>query len=196
MKDERHVFFEDVREKAITARSSKKKPHRGGCRIPQYTAKEIREMSGPVHKIDLGKPIAYADFKAQPETLQKEYVKNILANYKVGMSAIAELLGVPVSTCTSRLHKLGFSFPRGFKPIREDLERFREDFGLTERVAPTKKMTLENVQLCFTGIFDAGQLAKQLRAFVPENQLCRISIAVEVVEPEPSATEPATVESA
>ena len=153
-------------------------------------------MSGPVHKIDLGKPIAYADFKAQPETLQKEYVKNILANYKVGMSAIAELLGVPVSTCTSRLHKLGFSFPRGFKPIREDLERFREDFGLTERVAPTKKMTLENVRLCFTGILDAGQLAKQLRAFVPENQLCRISIAVEVVEPEPSATEPATVESA
>lgn len=149
-------------------------------------------MSGPVHKIDLGKPIAYADFKAQPETLQKEYVKNILANYKVGMSAIAELLGVPVSTCTSRLHKLGFSFPRGFKPVREDLERFREDFGLTERIAPTKKMTLENVQLCFTGIFDAGQL----RAFVPENQLCRISIAVEVVEPEPSATEPATVESA
>lgn len=153
-------------------------------------------MSGPVHKIDLGKPIAYADFKAQPETLQKEYVKNILANYKVGMSAIAELLGVPVSTCTSKLHKLGFSFPRGFKPVREDLERFREDFGLTERVAPTKKMTLENVQLCFTGILDTGQLAKQLRAFVPENQLCRISIAVEVVEPEPSATEPATVESA
>ena len=153
-------------------------------------------MSGPVHKIDLGKPIAYADFKAQPETLQKEYMKNILANYKVGMSAIAELLGVPVSTCTSRLHKLGFSFPRGFKPVREDLERFREDFGLTERVAPTKKMTLENAQLCFTGILDAGQLAKQLRAFVPENQLCRISIAVEVVEPEPSATEPATVESA
>lgn len=53
-------------------------------------------------------------------------------------------------------------------------------------------MTLENVQLCFTGILDAGQL----RTFVPENQLCRISIAVEVVEPEPSATEPATVESA
>lgn len=99
-------------------------------------------MSGPVHKIDLGKPIAYADFKAQPETLQKEYVKNILANYKVGMSAIAELLGVPVSTCTSKLHKLGFSFPRGFKPVREDREdlgRFREDFCLTERVAPTKK---------------------------------------------------------
>jgi len=55
-------------------------------------------------------------------------------------------------------------------------------------------MTLENVQLCFTGILDAGQLAKQLRTFVPENQFCRISIAVEVVEP--SATEPATMESA
>lgn len=85
------------------------------------------------------KPTKTNGNKAQPETLQKEYVKNILANYKVGMSAIADLLGVPVSTCTSRLHKLGFSFPRGFKPVREDLERFREDFGLTERVAPTKK---------------------------------------------------------
>ena len=49
-------------------------------------------------------------------------------------------------------------------------------------------MTLENVQLCFTGILDVGQL----RAFVPENQLCRISIAVEVVESEPSATYSAT----
>ena len=57
-------------------------------------------------------------------------------------------------------------------------------------------MTLENVQLCFTGILDAGQLAKQLRAFVPENLLCRISIAVEVVEPVLSVTEPATVECA
>ena len=139
MKDERHVFFEDVHEKAITARSAKKRVSHSGCRLPQYTTKEIREMHGPVHKIDLDKPIAYTDFKAQPETLQKEYVKNILANYKVGMSAIAELLGVPVPTCTYKLHKLGFSFPIGFRPAREDLERFREDFGLTERVAPTKK---------------------------------------------------------
>ena len=152
-------------------------------------------MSGPTYTLNLKKRITYAEFKALPEGLQKSYVQNILANYKVGMSAIADLLGVPVSTCTSRLHKLGFSFPRGFKPVREDLERFREDFGLTERVAPTEKMTLENVQLRFTGILDAGQLAKQLRAFVPENQPCRISIAVEVVEPEPSATEPATEES-
>lgn len=137
MKDEEYLFREDVREKAITARSAHKRPRRSGCRMPQYTAKELREMNGPTYTVNLGKPIAYKEFKALSESLQKEYLKDIFAKYNVGMSAVAELLGVPVSTCTSKLHKLGFTFPRGFKPSKEDLERFRADFGLAD--APAKK---------------------------------------------------------
>lgn len=89
------------------------------------------------YTVNLGKPIAYKEFKALSESLQKEYLKDIFAKYNVGMSAVAELLGVPVSTCASKLHKLGFTFPRGFKPSKEDLERFRADFGLAD--APAKK---------------------------------------------------------
>lgn len=44
MRDEEYLFKEDVREKAITARSAKKRPRHSGCRLPQYTAKEMREM--------------------------------------------------------------------------------------------------------------------------------------------------------
>lgn len=80
------------------------------------------------------------------------------------------------------------------EPTKDDLERFREDYGISAN-APTKKITLENFSFCFSGAFNAASFVKQIKAFVPEGQLLRVSVAVEVVEPEPSATEPATEES-
>ena len=165
MRDEEYLFKEDVREKAITARSAKKRPRHSGCRLPQYTAKEMREMSGPTYTLNLKKRITYAEFKALPEGAVGVY-----------------------------LSKRGFSFKRGFQPTKNDLERFREDYGISAK-APTKKITLENFSFCFSGAFNAASFVKQIKAFVPEGQLLRVSVAVEVVEPEPSATEPATEES-
>jgi hypothetical protein len=194
MKDEKYVFFEDVKEKAITARSSKKRPRRSGCRLPQYTAKEMREMSGPTYTINLKRRISYTEFKALPESLQKDYVQNIVDKYGVGPSALAELMGANAGAVGVYLSKRGFSFKRGFQPKKEDLERFREDYGISAN-APTKKITLENFSFCFSGAFNVASFVKQIKAFVPEGQLLRVSVAVEVVEPEPSATEPATEES-
>ena len=194
MKDEKYVFFEDVKEKAITARSSKKRPRRSGCHLPQYTAKEMREMSGPTYTINLKRRITYTEFKALPESLQKDYVQNIVDKYGVGPSALAELMGANAGAVGVYLSKRGFSFKRGFQPKKEDLERFREDYGISAN-APTKKITLENFSFCFSGAFNVASFVKQIKAFVPEGQLLRVSVAVEVVEPEPSATEPATKES-
>lgn len=182
MKDEEYIFKEDVREKSITARSARKRPRHSGCRLPQYTAKELRKMNGPTYTINLGKPIAYKEFKALSESLQKEYLKDIFSKYNVGMSAVAELFGVPVSTCTSKLHKLGFTFPRGFKPNKEDLERFRADFGLAD--APAKKIALRNISVGFSGVYDSRIIAQQLKSFDLEGEECRITVVVEVVRPE------------
>ena len=132
--------------------------------------------------VNLGKPIAYKEFKALSESLQKEYLKDIFAKYNVGMSAVAELLGVPASTCTSKLHKLGFTFPRGFKPSKEDLERFRADFGLAD--APAKKIALRNISIGFSGVYDSRLIAQQLKSFDLEGEACRITVVVEVVRPE------------
>lgn len=85
MRDEEYLFKEDVREKAITARSAKKRISHSGCRLPQYTAKEMREMSGPTYTLNLKKRITYAEFKALPEGLQKSYVQNIVDKYRVGL---------------------------------------------------------------------------------------------------------------
>lgn len=194
MRDEEYLFKEDVREKAITARSAKKRPRHSGCRLPQYTAKEMREMSGPTYTLNLKKRITYAEFKALPEGSQKSYVQNIIDKYRVGPSALAELMGANAGAVGVYLSKRGFSFKRGFQPTKDDLERFREDYGISTN-APTKKITLENFSFCFSGAFNAASFVKQIKAFVPEGQLLRVSVAVEVVEPEPSATEPAIEES-
>ncbi len=186
MRDEEYLFKEDVREKAITARSAKKRPRHSGCRLPQYTAKEMREMSGPTYTLNLKKRITYAEFKALPEGLQKSYVQNIVDKYRVGPSALAELMGANAGAVGVYLSKRGFSFKRGFQPTK--------DYGISAN-APTKKITLENFSFCFSGAFNAASFVKQIKAFVPEGQLLRVSVAVEVVEPEPSATEPATEES-
>lgn len=112
MRDEEYLFKEDVREKAITARSAKKRPRHSGCRLPQYTAKEMREMSGPTYTLNLKKRIAYAEFKALPEGLQ-----NIIDKYRVGPSALAELMGANAGAVGVYLSK------RGFQPTKDDLER-------------------------------------------------------------------------
>lgn len=184
MKDEEYIFREDVREKAITARSAKKRSRRSGSRFPHYTEKEVRAMSGPTYTVKMGKPMSYEAFKALPESLQKDYIKDILSKYNVGTGAIAEVFGIAGTTCTTKLHKLGFRFPKGFKPNRDDLARLREDFGL----APTKKTTLESVSFSFSGAFDPANFVRQLKVFIPEGKALKVSVVVEVAESESSTT--------
>ena len=52
--------------------------------------------------------------------------------------ALAELMGANAGAVGVYLSKRGFSFKRGFQPTKDDLERFREDYGISAN-APTKK---------------------------------------------------------
>ena len=103
-------------------------------------------MSGPTYTINLKRRISYTEFKALPESLQKDYAQNIVDKYGVGPSALAELMGANAGAVGVYLSKRGFSFKRGFQPKKEDLERFREDYGISAN-APTKKITLENFSI-------------------------------------------------
>lgn len=188
MKDETYTFFEDVREKSKTARSAHARPQRGKSRFKQYTAKEVREMSDPDYSVKLGKRMTFQELKALPEGLQQEYIKDILARYKVGATAIAEVLDAHPQACLKHLKALGFTFPRGGRRSEAELERLRADFGICVAQAPTKKTTLQNLVFSFCGDFDPASFASQLSVFIPLGQALRVSVAVEVVQPEPSAT--------
>lgn len=174
MKDETYTFFEDVREKSKTARSAHARPQRGKSRFKQYTAKEVREMSGPDYSVKLGKRMTFQELKALPESLQQEYIKDILARYKVGATAIAEVLGAQPQACLKHLKALGFTFPRGGRRSEAELERLRSDFGICVAQAPTKKKK----QLCKISLFPSAAtstlraLCRSLAPSFPWDRLC------------------------
>lgn len=45
-------------------------------------------------------------------------------------------------------------------------------------------MTLQNISLVFSGVYAPDAFAKQLSAFLPKGQDLRVSLVVEVVEPD------------
>lgn len=132
MTDEEYIFKQDVREKAITARSSHKvgSARRRKCSFStdHMTTKEWEKMNGPVYRITPGEAMPWASFKVLPETLQKKYIECILEKYKVGPNAIARMFGISKPYCGERLRKLGFTFSGHTTPT--ETERFLTDYKL------------------------------------------------------------------
>lgn len=182
MKDEAYVFYEDVREKSITARGARNRPNRRTLRVPNYTKKELEAMNGQAISINLNNAISYKYFKTLPESLKKEYIQNLIDKYDAGPTEIARLLGMGVKNCSAQLRNLGFKFNRGHRQSAENVKRMRADYGtlITTAEAPTKKMALQNVSFTFSGPFDAGELTKQLSAIIPEGQETCLSINAEI----------------
>lgn len=143
MTDEAYLFKQDVREKAITARSSHKvgSARRRKCSFStdRMTRKEWEKMNGPIHRITPGEPMPWAAFKALPDTLQKKYVECILEKYKVGPNAIGRMFGISGTYCGNYLRGLGFTFSG--RTSRAETERFLADYGQTppEESAADKK---------------------------------------------------------
>ena len=184
MKDEIYVFYEDVKEKSITARGAHSRPSRRKLRAPNYTKKELQKMTGQVNSINLNAVMPYAYFKTLPESLKKEYIQNLISKYDAGPTEIARVLGMGVKNCSVQLRNLGFTFNRGHRQSAENVKRMRTDYGISTATvaAPTKKMALQNVSFTFSGVFDASELTKQLSAVIPDGQTVCLSIIAEIKE--------------
>ena len=95
-------------------------------------------MSGPTYTLNLKKRITYAEFKALPEGLQKSYVQNIVDKYRVGPSALAELMGANAGAVEQERLFLQARFsayegrpreiPRGLRYQRECADK-KNNFG-------------------------------------------------------------------
>ena len=136
MTDEAYLFKQDVREKAITARSSHKvgSSRRRKCRFSsdRLTKKEWEKLNGPIHTITPGVAMTWEAFKAVPDTLQKKYIEGILEKYKVGPNAIARMFGISGTYCGNYLRGLGFSFSG--HTTASETARFLRNYGKTEEV--------------------------------------------------------------
>lgn len=185
MTDEAYIFKQDVREKAITARSSHKigSSRRRKCSFStdRMTRKEWEKMNGPIYRITPGEPMPWEAFKALPDTLQKKYVECILEKYKVGPNAIARMFKISGAYCGNYLRGLGFSFSGHTTP--SETARFLQDYGQTEELAPEpaadKKNTgVERLSLTFSGGFSPEEIAARLAGFFELGQAVTVTVEV------------------
>jgi len=194
MTDEAYLFLEDVREKAIPARSSHNSGNsrRRKCRLSSdgMTKREWEKMNGPIRQIKLGEAMTWEAFKVLPETLQRTYIERILDKYKVGPNAIARLFGISSGYCSVKLRKLGFTFPERTAPA--EIERFLTDYGqLSENAAgeivegpfevavPGRETNLERALLTFSGKFSPEAIAARLAGLFEQG--CEVTITIEVL---------------
>ena len=98
MDDAEYIYKQDVKEKAITARSSHKygssRRRRCGLSSDNLTRKEWERMNGPVHTLKPDEALSWDRFRALPRSLQQDYIKHILSKFKVGPAALGRMFGV------------------------------------------------------------------------------------------------------
>lgn len=99
MKDEEYMFRKESTEKAITARSARRRrTHNGkGGRVKfpsdNLTKKELKAMSGECKSYRMNDPMKWAEFKAMPDDLKADYIKLIRERFGAADTKIAEMLG-------------------------------------------------------------------------------------------------------
>lgn len=81
MTDAARQFYADLAEKRRTARGSRAKVRGGGktVTLPNdgLTLKEVREINGTPTSYKLNEPVQWADFRAWPEDIQREYLDGL-----------------------------------------------------------------------------------------------------------------------
>lgn len=131
MDDAEYIYKQDVKEKAITARSSHKygSSRRRRCNLSSdnLTRKEWERMNGPVHTIKPDEALSWDKFRALPKNLQQDYIKHILLRFNVGPSALGRMFGVSEAYCGDYLKKqLGFTFQG--RTTRQETLRFLDAY--------------------------------------------------------------------
>ena len=128
MTDEEYVFRQDVRDKAITARSARKTGNAGKRRMPvqQMTRKEWEKMNGPIFAMKMNEPMRWDEFKELPQHMQKQYMDGIMAKYEIGSTAIGKMLGISQSYAGKILR--GLDIPVPVHPRRSEVDRFMNEF--------------------------------------------------------------------
>ena len=135
MDDAEYIYKQDVKEKAITARSSHKygssRRRRCGLSSDNLTRKEWERMNGPVHTLKPDEALSWDRFRALPRSLQQDYIKHILSKFKVGPAALGRMFGVSEAYCESP--------SRDARPDRRPCVSSMPTAPTVSRFAPIKK---------------------------------------------------------
>lgn len=118
MTDEKYVYQQDIREKAITARSARNtRTHngkRGSVKFPsdKLSKKELNAMNGETKTYRLNDPMKWDEFKVMPKDLQKIYLESITKKWDAPCSALGDMLGVHRTYVSNVMKELGVNVRR------------------------------------------------------------------------------------
>lgn len=140
MTDEKFLFISDVRDKAVTARSShNRRTHAGksgSCKLPSdyLTKKEREKMNGETTTYRISEPMKWEEFKALPDDLKILHISWIREKFGAPNTAIAKMLGVHQTSLSMLLKKLGVSTIENFRnPHRQwDKQGFEQFAGISD----------------------------------------------------------------
>jgi hypothetical protein len=113
MNDAKYTFMQDIKEKKITARGShNRRAHAGkggAVKFPSdyLSKKELKAMSSETKTYKMNEPISWAEFKAMPEDLQRQYLTNLRERYNVSFTKIGEMFGVSKFLINTTARSLG-----------------------------------------------------------------------------------------
>lgn len=187
MDDAEYIYKQDVKEKAITARSSHKygssRRRRCGLSSDNLTRKEWERMNGPVHTLKPDEALSWDRFRALPRSLQQDYIKHILSKFKVGPAALGRMFGVSEAYCgdvpqkAARYHLPGTHDPTG-------------DLALPRRLSPRprtglrrqKNTELTRVSLTFCGGFSPEAIAARLQGLFPAGAAVSVTVDISTTE--------------
>ena len=132
-------FDYDVKQKKDIARSAGKKVSGAKsrrCSLPHdgLNSKQLEALNGPVKSYNLSKPMTWAELKAMPAELQKEYLRKLGVRFNPTSYALAEMLGTTHTTVGRLLRELGLSRPKGQRMTEGDKKAW--EFFLADVEAP------------------------------------------------------------
>lgn len=105
-------FDYDVMQKKNIARNAKyrkcgSKSHKCTLSHENLSKKELEAMNGPVVTYNLTKPMTYAQYRKLPKRVQDEYLGNLVRNFGIGCTKLAEMFKCCPETARKCMHNAG-----------------------------------------------------------------------------------------
>ena len=101
-------FEKDCREKKNIGHSAAKRVGlRKGCKLPSdyMTKKEKNQLNGEVISMNMNKPMTYLEFQKLSETMQAEYLQNLIDNHGGSVRKAAKMFGITESALRKHMTK-------------------------------------------------------------------------------------------
>lgn len=161
------------------------------------TTKQWKERCGEVVTCQLGKPMAWDEFRQMSASLQKEYLLNLIHKYSATAADLAKMFGITPQTVTRFCgnKEIGIEFSRGKrmpKDCREEFEKFLSHYK--EPVVPVSNeqssiplksertnnspscMNMTEFSLCFEGVISPETITNSIMAMLPQNSNVKLEI--------------------